>query len=93
MSFKQRLLQSAGEYCDSTSIHGISYLKSSQNFVEKLLWALIIITCFTLAGLLIFGHFKDSGENPVLTNIETMSVQGLPFPAVTINTDLFVFWW
>ena len=63
MSFKQRLLQSAGEYCDSTSIHGLSYLKSSQTFVEKLLWALIIVTCFTLAGLLIFGHFKDTYEN------------------------------
>ena len=87
MSFRQRLLHSFGEYCDSTSIHGLAYLKSSQTFIEKLLWALIIITCFTLAGLLIFAHFKDSDENPILTNIETISVQELPFPAVTINAD------
>ena len=86
MSLKERLLQSGGEYCDSTSIHGLAYLKSSQTFIEKLLWALIIITCFTLAGLLIFGHFKDADENQILTNIETISVQGIPFPAVTINT-------
>ena len=66
MSFKERLLQSGGEYCDSTSIHGLAYLKSSQTFIEKLLWALIIITCFTLAGLLIFGHFKDADENQIL---------------------------
>ena len=83
MSFRQRLLHSFGEYCDSTSIHGLAYLKSSQTFIEKLLWALIIITCFTLAGLLIFAHFKDADENPILTNIETISVQEIPFPAVT----------
>ena len=28
---------------------------------------------------------SKSNDNPILTNIETVSVQGIPFPAVTIN--------
>ena len=86
MSIGQQVVQSAGEYCNSTSIHGLAYLKSSPTFIEKLLWALIIIACLLLATLLIIAHFQDADENPIMTNIQTISVQDIPFPAVTINS-------
>ena len=86
MSLKQKLWQSVAEYFESTSIHGFSHLRASKTLLGKALWILIIGSCFSLAALLICESIEEANENPILTNIETVSVQDIPFPAVTINT-------
>ena len=85
MSLKQKLWQSIAEYFESTSIHGFSHLRASKTFLGRLLWILIIGSCFSLAALLICESIEEANDNPILTNIETVSVQDIPFPAVTIN--------
>ena len=86
MSLKQKMWQSVAEYFESTSIHGFSHLRASKTLLGKALWILIIGSCFSLAALLICESIEEANENPILTNIETVSVQDIPFPAVTINT-------
>ena len=78
--------QSVAEYFESTSIHGFSHLRASKTLLGRLLWILIIGSCFSLAALLICESIDEANDNPILTNIETISVQDIPFPAVTINT-------
>ena len=86
MSLKQKMWQSVAEYFESTSIHGFSHLRASKTLLGRLLWILIIGSCFSLAALLICESIDEANDNPILTNIETISVQDIPFPAVTINT-------
>ena len=86
MSLKQKMWQSVAEYFESTSIHGFSHLRASKTFLGRLLWILIIGSCFSLAALLICESIEEANDNPILTNIETISVQDIPFPAVTIKT-------
>ena len=78
--------QSVAEYFESTSIHGFSHLRASKTLLGRLLWILIIGSCFSLAALLICESIEEANDNPILTNIETISVQDIPFPAVTIKT-------
>ena len=86
MSLKQKMWQSVAEYFESTSIHGFSHLRASKTLLGRLLWILIIGSCFSLAALLICESIEEANDNPILTNIETISVQDIPFPAVTIKT-------
>ena len=86
MKIKEKLGKSFAEYFESTTIHGFSYLRASKTLFEKLAWILIIGTCFTLAGLLIWQSVEEAHENPVLTTIETISVKKVPFPAVTVDS-------
>ena len=87
MKFKETVSQSVNEYLESTTIHGFSYLSSSgRNVLVKFGWAIIISTCFTLAALLIQQSIEEATLNPVMTNVETIPIQQVPFPAITINS-------
>ena len=87
MSLKETINKSVTEYLESTSIHGFGYLSTGRNFVEKALWLIIIIcTCFTLAVLLICQSIEEASLNPVMTNVETVEVREIPFPAITIDS-------
>ena len=44
------------------------------------------MTCFSLAGLLIWESIDEANRNPVLTTVETVPVKDVPFPAVTIDS-------
>ena len=85
MSLKETIIKSVTEYLESTSIHGFGYLSTGRNIIEKLLWLIIICTCFTLAALLIRQSIEEASLNPVMTNVETVQVQEVPFPAITID--------
>ena len=74
------------DYLESTSIHGFSYLSTGRNILEKLLWLIIICTCFTFAGILICQSVEEASLNPVMTNVETVDVREVPFPAITIDS-------
>ena len=86
MSFRQTIINSLAEYFESTTIHGFSYLKASRNVLERLAWILIIGTCFILAAFLIHQSINEAHENPFMTNIETLHISKVPFPAITIDS-------
>ena len=83
MSLKDSITKSVTEYLESISIHGFGYLSTGRNILEKLI---IICTCFTLAALLIRQSIEEASLNPVMTNVETVQVREVPFPAITIDS-------
>ena len=73
------------EYLGMTSIHGLRYLMDSRNIVEKASWLIIICMSFGFCFHIIQSHFSDIDKKPILTTVEMVSVQEVPFPAVTIR--------
>ena len=73
------------EYLGMTSIHGLRYLRDSRNIVEKVSWFMTICMSFGFCVHIIQSHFSDIDKKPILTTVEMVSVQEVPFPAVTIR--------
>ena len=73
------------EYLGVTSIHGLRYLMESRNIVEKASWLIIICLSFGFCVHIIQSHFSDIDKKPILTTVEMVSVQEVPFPAITIR--------
>ena len=88
MKLKESIGKSINEYLDSTTIHGFSYLSSGRNILEKLAWMTIIFVCFTFAALLIQQSIEEARLNPVMTNVETVPIQQVPFPAITVDSGM-----
>ena len=85
MSLKETIASRVTEYLESTTIHGFSYLTGGRHICERVTWLIIIGTCFTLAALLIHQSIEEANQNPVMTNVESIPLQDIPFPAITIN--------
>ena len=86
MSIKETIKKGIADYFESTTIHGFSYLKASRTLLERLAWIMIIGTCFSLAIILIQQSIYEANRNPFITNFETMPIQSIPFPAITVDS-------
>ena len=73
----------AREFLESSSIHGLAYIGSTRRLV-RVLWVCVVISGFTLAGLLINQAFSDWATSPISTTIETLSISSMDFPNVTV---------
>ena len=70
-------------FLESSSIHGLSYISTTRK-LAKILWILTVIAGFTGAGLLIYESFETWQESPVKTTIETLPIEEITFPKVTV---------
>ena len=70
-------------FLESSTIHGLGYISTTKKLV-RLLWILIVISGFTGAGILIYQSFQDWSDNPVTTTIETLPINKMTFPKVTV---------
>ena len=77
-------MESFREFLESSTIHGLGYISSSRSHVTKVLWACIVITGFTIAGVLINNSYSDWRDNPVSTTISTHPISELKFPKITV---------
>ena len=71
------------QFLESSTIHGLVYI-SSQKRLQRWFWILVVITGFTIAGLLINQSFENWTESPIKTTIETKPISGITFPSVTV---------
>ena len=71
------------EYLETSTIHGLSYIASTKNFV-KLFWILTVLSGFSLAGFLIYQSFQEWEENPITTTVETLPISKITFPKVSV---------
>ena len=71
------------EYLATSTIHGLSYIASTKNFV-KLFWILTVLSGFSLASYLIYQSFQDWEENPITTTVETLPISKITFPKVSV---------
>ena len=78
------------DYSEAATVHGVSYVFSrSLPLIDRLVWGLVTITCFSLAVYWSITAYGNWQENLVVTSLKNpaMSVNNLPFPAVTICTS------
>ena len=61
------------DFCESTSLHGYSYLNIANSTVSKLIWTLIILAMTGLGGYFFVKNTYDYTNARLVTNIETSS--------------------
>ena len=70
-------------FLENSSIHGLGFIAQTRAFA-RVFWVIVVILGFTLASLLIMTSFQDWAENPVTTTIETLPIEKVPFPQITV---------
>ena len=70
------------EFLESSTIHGLNYISKTRKFIQ-LMWVMVVLTGFTVAGVLIYQSFQAWTESPVKTTIETRQISEINFPKVT----------
>ena len=71
------------EFLDSSTIHGLYYIANTKKFV-RFLWTLIVIAGFSGATYLIYESFQTWKESPVSTTTQTLPIQKITFPKITV---------
>ena len=71
-------------FLESSSIHGMSYISTSKRNTTRLLWILVVSTGFIGAGVLIYQSFEGWANSPITTTIETVAIEKMTFPKVTV---------
>ena len=67
---------------DST-IHGLSHIATNRKCL-RLFWIFIVFVSFSGAGILIYQSFHAWEESPISTTIETLPIQKITFPKVSV---------
>ena len=78
------------EYLDNTTIHGFKYIVNNKvNFLEKIIWSLVIIAMCVTGIHLVIKAFNYWDEKPVLTTIDSITypLAKERFPSVTVCTN------
>ena len=70
-------------FLESSTIHGLAYIASTKKLI-RLFWVFVVLAGFSGAGLLIYQSFQSWAENPVVTSIETLPIEEVRFPKVTV---------
>ena len=61
------------EFCESTSLHGYSYLYNANSIILKITWALIISIATGLGVRFLTEQTKSYLDGAIITSIETSS--------------------
>ena len=71
-------------FLESSTIHGLAYISTSNRKLLRLFWSVIITAGFSGAGVLIYDSFLSWAESPVKTTIETHPITDITFPKITV---------
>ena len=77
-------MESVRTFFESSTIHGLSYISTTNRKVVRLFWLPVVIGGFTGAGYIIYESFDDWAEAPITTTIETLPIEDIIFPTVTV---------
>ena len=83
----EAIVKDAKEFSSATTIHGISYLTSSDHSIgSKLFWMVTVVLAILGTSYQVFSMWWLWGELPVITTLDTISypIEKLDFPAVTL---------
>ena len=61
------------EFCESTSLHGYSYLYNADSIFSKIVWAFVILAATGLGIMFLTNQTKEYLDGTVTTTIETFS--------------------
>ena len=68
---KQQMLQVFCEFCESTSLHGYSYLQMGNSWIIKLLWVGGILSMIGLGARFLYQNTSDYLSSTLVTSIES----------------------
>ena len=80
-------MQVFNDFLESTTIHGLSHINTTDNKLMKVFWASVVIAGFVTAGIQIRSAFLDWGNNPTVATISTLPVANLRFPREVIKLN------
>ena len=61
------------DFCDSTSLHGYSYLYNSNSIAAKVFWFLVMLIAAMAAVHFSLLNTKEFIDSKIITNIESYS--------------------
>ena len=70
-------------FLESSTIHGLTYISTTRKYV-RLFWIFVVFIGFSVASFLIYQSFQSWEESPVKTTIETLPVEEITLPKVTV---------
>ena len=70
-------------FLESSTIHGLAYIAGTEKLI-RLFWIFVVCVGFYGAGILIHQSFQSWAENPIVTSIETLPIEKVRFPKVTV---------
>ena len=70
-------------FLKSSTIHGLSHITSSKKD-RRFFWILVVVAGFCGAGFLIYQSFEEWAYSPVKTTIETLPINEIKLPKVTV---------
>ena len=81
-----RMIDELYAYFNETTVHGFHYIVNGRNWIERLLWASLILCGFIVSSIIIHQSLLDWSRTPLQTTIEKVSlpIEGLNYPAVTV---------
>ena len=56
----------------------------SSTILGKMIWVIIVIVGIAGSGFIIDNSFKAWAEAPVITSVEQILIEQVPFPAITV---------
>ena len=62
-----------GDFCESTSLHGYSYLYNSDSLILKLFWLIVILSMSTTAIFFLASNAKEYFDAKIQTSTEYSS--------------------
>ena len=70
-------------YLESGSINGLNHIAATKKW-EKLFWLLVVNGGFVISGFLIVEMYMAWGDDPIRTDVDTLSMSEVMLPKVTV---------
>ena len=74
------IMRGVKEFLQSSTIHGLAYMATTDHKLTKLLWMFVVLSGFTAAAMLIQKAYAGWWENPISTNVDYRPITDLTFP-------------
>ena len=83
LKIKHISMEQIRNFLESSTIHGLSHISTTRN-CTRVLWIVVVISGFSVSGILIYQSFNGWAESPVKTTIETRPIREITFPKITV---------
>ena len=71
--FKSQASKSFKDFCESTSLHGYTYLYMTSSITLKIFWIVVLLTMTSLGIMFLVRNTEDFVKSRIVTNIESAS--------------------
>ena len=77
-------MDGVNEFLKSSTIHGLVYISTARSTLIKCFWFVVVLLGFIASVFLINEAFLDWNESPIGTSEETLPIDNILFPKITV---------